>query len=91
MQETQADLQRQLQASKKETKDSQESFERYKDEMSDLTETVELATLDKEMAEERVCNAERIGATSYIVCCFAWRIGYGIDVALISLKHSYDC
>ena len=33
----------------------QESFESYKDEMADLAETVELATLDKEMAEEKVC------------------------------------
>ena len=34
--------------------DIQESFDRYKDEMSDVTETVEIATLDKEMAEEKV-------------------------------------
>ncbi|CAH1783867.1 unnamed protein product [Owenia fusiformis] len=53
MQETQQDLQRQLQASKKEAKDSQDAFERYKDEMSDLAETVEMAALDKEMAEEK--------------------------------------
>ena len=34
----------------------QEAFERYKDEMSDLAETVEIATLDKEMAEEKVSD-----------------------------------
>nr|XP_022336647.1 dynactin subunit 1-like isoform X4 [Crassostrea virginica] len=53
MQETQKDLQQQLQVAKKEAKDIQESFNNYKDEMSDLTETVEIATLDKEMAEEK--------------------------------------
>ncbi|XP_062605399.1 LOW QUALITY PROTEIN: dynactin subunit 1-like [Saccostrea cucullata] len=53
MQETQKDLQQQLQAAKKDAKDIQESFDRYKDEMSDLAETVEIATLDKEMAEEK--------------------------------------
>ncbi|KAK2163666.1 hypothetical protein LSH36_75g02038 [Paralvinella palmiformis] len=53
MQEVQADLQRQLQASKKETKDLMDEFDRYREEMSDLAETVEMATLDKEMAEEK--------------------------------------
>ncbi|XP_046576872.1 dynactin subunit 1-like isoform X2 [Haliotis rubra] len=53
MQETSADLQRQLQASKKEVRDIQEAFERYKDEMADVSETIEIATLDKEMAEEK--------------------------------------
>ena len=53
-QETQADLQRQLQASKLETKEALEAFDHYKEEMSDLAETVEIATLDKEMAEEKV-------------------------------------
>lgn len=64
-----ADLQRQLQTAKKEAKDIQESFDRfemflwmyvsltlyvrYKDEMQDLGEAVEIATLDKEMAEEK--------------------------------------
>lgn len=54
MKEAQTDLQRQLQTSQKETRDVQETFERYKDEMADITETVEIATLDKEMAEEKV-------------------------------------
>lgn len=53
MQEVQADLQRQLQAAKKETKDVMDEFDRYKEEMADLAETVEMATLDKEMAEEK--------------------------------------
>ncbi|KAK3590123.1 hypothetical protein CHS0354_041172 [Potamilus streckersoni] len=53
MQETQGDLQRQLQTAKKEAREAQENYERYREEMSDLTETVEIATLDKEMAEEK--------------------------------------
>lgn len=36
-------------------KDLLEEFDRYKDEVADITETVEIATLDKEMAEEKVC------------------------------------
>lgn len=53
MQETHADLQKQLQASKKELSDIQHEYEQYKEEMADVTETVEMATLDKEMAEEK--------------------------------------
>lgn len=37
-----------------ESRDHQDAFEQYKEEMSDLAETVEIATLDKEMAEEKV-------------------------------------
>lgn len=53
MQESNTDLQRQLQASKKEFSELQQEFEMYKEEMADVTETVEMATLDKEMAEEK--------------------------------------
>jgi len=31
-----------------------EAFERYREEMADVAESIELATLDKEMAEEKV-------------------------------------
>jgi len=34
--------------------DAEEAFERYKEEMADVAESIELATLDKEMAEEKV-------------------------------------
>ena len=54
MQESNTDLQRQLQAAKKEFSELQQEFEIYKEEMADVTETVEMATLDKEMAEEKV-------------------------------------
>jgi len=37
-----------------ETNEVTESFERYKEEMADVAESIELATLDKEMAEEKV-------------------------------------
>ena len=37
-----------------ETRELQMQFDSYKDEMADVTETVEIATLDKEMAEEKV-------------------------------------
>ncbi|KAL8613299.1 hypothetical protein ACOMHN_052539 [Nucella lapillus] len=53
MQETHADLQRQLQASKKKEEDGRQDFEQYKDEMADVSESMEMAALDKEMAEEK--------------------------------------
>lgn len=54
MQEAHADLNRQLQQAKKEAKDAVEARDRHADEMSDASEALELATLDKEMAEEKV-------------------------------------
>jgi len=39
---------------KQESSELQESFDRYKEEMADVAESIELATLDKEMAEEKV-------------------------------------
>lgn len=51
--EYQADLQKQLAHAKKEAKEAIEEKERHADEMSDLAEAVEIATLDKEMAEEK--------------------------------------
>ena len=34
-----------------------DEFDRYREEMADLAETVEMATLDKEMAEEKVSTS----------------------------------
>ncbi|KAK7109531.1 dynactin subunit 1-like isoform X4 [Littorina saxatilis] len=53
MQETHADLQRQLNASKKKEEDIRQDFDQYKDEMADVSESLEMAALDKEMAEEK--------------------------------------
>lgn len=53
MQEQQADLQRQLKEAKKEAKDALEAKEHYMEEMADTADAIEMATLDKEMAEER--------------------------------------
>lgn len=52
--ESQAALQRDLQLAKKEARDAIEAKNLHAEEMSDLAETVEMATLDKEMAEEKV-------------------------------------
>ncbi|XP_046383586.1 dynactin subunit 1 isoform X2 [Ischnura elegans] len=49
----QINLQRELQAAKQEAREANEARERHADEMADLAETVEMATLDKEMAEEK--------------------------------------
>ena len=48
------ELQQQLLAAKKDAKDIQTQYDEYREEMSDLQETMELAALDKEMAEEKV-------------------------------------
>ncbi|KAM9355336.1 dynactin subunit 1 isoform 2-T2 [Pholidichthys leucotaenia] len=53
MQEQQAELQKQLKEAKREAKEAQEAKERYVEEMSDTADAIEMATLDKEMAEER--------------------------------------
>ncbi|KAL0970035.1 hypothetical protein UPYG_G00236240 [Umbra pygmaea] len=53
MQEQQADLQKQLKEAKKEAREAQEAKDRYMEEMSDTADAIEMATLDKEMAEER--------------------------------------
>ncbi|KAK7469789.1 hypothetical protein BaRGS_00036216 [Batillaria attramentaria] len=59
MQETHADLQRQLQASKKEALDVRQEFDQYKDEMADVSESMEMAALDKEMAEEKAESVQQ--------------------------------
>ena len=51
--EAQGQLQRDLQKARYEAKQAIEAKDNHAEEMSELTETVEMATLDKEMAEER--------------------------------------
>ncbi|XP_011702864.1 PREDICTED: dynactin subunit 1 isoform X2 [Wasmannia auropunctata] len=51
--ESQASLQRELQRARQEAREAHAAREQYQEEMSDLAETVEMATLDKEMAEEK--------------------------------------
>ncbi|XP_073338959.1 dynactin subunit 1 isoform X2 [Pagrus major] len=53
MQEQQAELQKQLKEAKREAKEAMEAKEHYVEEMSDTADAIEMATLDKEMAEER--------------------------------------
>ncbi|XP_059044809.1 dynactin subunit 1 [Achroia grisella] len=51
--ESQAQLQRDLQRAKQETREAQEALETHNDETAELQEAAEMAALDKEMAEER--------------------------------------
>ncbi|XP_054004461.1 dynactin subunit 1 isoform X2 [Hylaeus anthracinus] len=51
--ESQASLQRDLQRARQEARDAHIAREQFQEEMADLAETVEMATLDKEMAEEK--------------------------------------
>ncbi|KAM9477316.1 dynactin subunit 1 isoform 2-T2 [Clarias gariepinus] len=53
MQEQQNDLQKQLKEAKKEAREALEAKEHYMEEMADTADAIEMATLDKEMAEER--------------------------------------
>uniref|UniRef100_A0A3B3R703 Dynactin subunit 1 n=1 Tax=Paramormyrops kingsleyae TaxID=1676925 RepID=A0A3B3R703_9TELE len=53
MQEQQAELQKQLKEARKEAKEALEAKDRYMEEMADTADAIEMATLDKEMAEER--------------------------------------
>uniref|UniRef100_A0A6Q2Z8L0 Dynactin subunit 1 n=1 Tax=Esox lucius TaxID=8010 RepID=A0A6Q2Z8L0_ESOLU len=53
MQEQQNELTKQLKEAKKEAKEAQEAKEHYMEEMADTADAIEMATLDKEMAEER--------------------------------------
>uniref|UniRef100_A0A336KRA6 Dynactin subunit 1 n=1 Tax=Culicoides sonorensis TaxID=179676 RepID=A0A336KRA6_CULSO len=51
--DAQTSLQRELQRARHEAKEAIEARDRHMEEMSELTENVELITLDKEMAEEK--------------------------------------
>ncbi|XP_030841615.1 dynactin subunit 1 isoform X2 [Strongylocentrotus purpuratus] len=51
--EAKVDLERQLQDAKTEAREAVEEKERHSDEMAGVAETIEMATLDKEMAEEK--------------------------------------
>ena len=52
--ESQGELQQQLKVVRKEAKEAVEAKEKVEEELRDLSDAVEMATLDKEMAEERV-------------------------------------
>ena len=54
--DSQANLQRELQRARQETREAIEAKEAHAEEMSELAESMEMATLDKEMAEEKVHN-----------------------------------
>uniref|UniRef100_A0A8C1TQD3 Dynactin subunit 1 n=1 Tax=Cyprinus carpio TaxID=7962 RepID=A0A8C1TQD3_CYPCA len=53
MQEQQNELQKQLKEAKREAKEALEAKDHYMEEMADTADAIEMATLDKEMAEER--------------------------------------
>ncbi|XP_071947128.1 dynactin subunit 1-like isoform X2 [Antedon mediterranea] len=53
MTEAKSDLERQLQEAKKEAREAVEAKQRHEDDVAEVAESIEMATLDKEMAEER--------------------------------------
>ena len=61
-----------------EAKDNLEQFEQYREEMADVAETVEIATLDKEMAEEKVIP-QHLGFVSVKQCCIQEEGGFGYE------------
>lgn len=62
-QESQKDLQAQLKAAKKELQELQEVHEDQPDDLTSLLEAVEMATLDKEMAEEKLESLQQENET----------------------------
>lgn len=54
--ESQANLQRDLHRARLEAREAIEAKDAHAEEMSELAESMEMATLDKEMAEEKVCH-----------------------------------
>lgn len=52
--ESQTELQQQLKLTKKESREFQLQKEQIEEELRELSDAVEIATLDKEMAEEKV-------------------------------------
>jgi len=61
--ESQTALQREVQRAKQEAREAIEARETHAEEMADLAETVEMATLDKEMAEEKVSSLNYVCST----------------------------
>lgn len=55
--ESQTELQQQLKQAKKEARESMLAKEQFEEELRELSDAVEIATLDKEMAEEKVSKA----------------------------------
>jgi len=51
--ESQSSLQKELQKARHDAREAIEAKEKHAEEMAELSETVEMATLDKEMAEEK--------------------------------------
>ena len=59
-------MQRELQKAKHEAKEAIEAKEAHAEEMAELSETVEMITLDKEMAEERA-ETMQIGKPNFLL------------------------
>lgn len=64
--DSQAQLQRDLQKAKQDAREAIEAREQHAEEMADLAETVEMATLDKEMAEEKVSSLRWVAKFNYV-------------------------
>ena len=63
-------MQRELQKAKHEAKEAIEAKEAHAEEMAELSETVEMITLDKEMAEERA-ETMQIGKPNFLFKIFS--------------------
>lgn len=72
--ESQASLQREVQRAKQEAREAIEAREMHAEEMADLAETVEMATLDKEMAEEKVRSSNCVCIFNSLIYSFSYFI-----------------
>lgn len=53
-----------------EAQDVRQEFDQYKDEMADVSESMEMAALDKEMAEEKVRNYDKLQSLIFLFHIF---------------------
>jgi dynactin 1 len=70
--ESQTSLQREVQRAKQEAREAIEARDMHAEEMSDLSETVEMATLDKEMAEEKVRTSSCVSLLLFYLFYCEW-------------------
>jgi hypothetical protein len=83
---SQSDLNQQLKQAKKDAKEAQEEKAKMEEELIELQEAVEMATLDKEMAEERVrCLSVVVPVCAYYSVCVC--LSVCVTVCFSSFLH----
>ena len=66
-----------------------QEFDQYKDEMADVAESLEMAALDKEMAEEKVSDYEYVCV--HLCACVHIHIGVGVTPSFLIYSCRISC